>query len=183
MADEERVKWDRRYAEPGYRMGDGPKRFLMELQGLLPRRGTVLDLGCGEGQNLVWLAGRGLTGTGVDISAVGLRKAKALADVMEVELELVEADLDRWEPGDRQWDVVLCSHLMIRDLVPRMRRALAPGGLVLMELLMEGAPIDRRTCVEPNEALRWFLDLRIVHYRETVREGVPVVQLAARQPG
>lgn len=181
MADDERVKWDKRYAEPGYRMGDGPKRFLVELQGLLPRRGTVLDLGCGEGQNLVWLAGRGLKGTGVDISSVGLKKARALAEAVEVQLELIAADLDTWSPGERTWDVVVCSHLLIRDLVPRMRRALAPGGVVLMELVMEGGPLDPRYCVEPNEVLRWWIDHRVVHYRETVREGVPIVQLAARR--
>ena len=46
MADDERVKWDKRYAEPGYRMGDGPKRFLVELQGLLPRRGVAVKSSC-----------------------------------------------------------------------------------------------------------------------------------------
>ncbi|HHO53342.1 MAG TPA: class I SAM-dependent methyltransferase [Deltaproteobacteria bacterium] len=183
MSEREREIWNRRYSEPGFRMGDGPKRFLVELAELLPGRGAVLDLGCGEGQNLVWLAGRGLVGTGVDVSVVGLNKAAALSEAMEIDLELIEADLDVWDPGGRQFQVVLCSHVLLRELVPKMRRAVAPGGLLLMENMMVGAPIPLRYVVETQEMLHWFLGFRILHYREITRDGIPVAQLAARRPG
>lgn len=181
MSEREREIWNQRYSEPGFRMGDGPKRFLVELAELLPASGAVLDLGCGEGQNLAWLAGRGLTGTGVDVSGVGLRKAAALAAAMEIELELIEADLDTWDPGGRQFEVVLCSHVLVRELIPRMRRAVAPGGLLLMENMMVGAPLSLHHVVEAQEMLHWFLGFRILHYREITRDGIPVAQLAARR--
>ena len=183
MSASERENWDRRYSEPGFLMGDGPKRFVVDLADLLPKTGTVLDLGCGEGQNLIWLASQGLSGTGVDISAVALAKAGALSEAMEVPLELIEADLDEWDPEDRKWNVVLCSHLLIRDLVPRIRRATAPGGIVLMENMMYGAPISLKYLAESQEMLRWFLGFRVLHYRELTRDGVPVAQIAARRPG
>ncbi len=182
MSVEEREIWNQRYSEPGFRMGDGPKRFLVELARLLPAQGTVLDLGCGEGQNLVWLSTRGLTGTGVDVSDVALRKAGALADALEIELQLIEADLDTWDPGASSFDVVLCSHLLVRELVPKMRRAVAPGGVLLMENMMVGAPIPLRYLVQTQEMLHWFLGFRIVHYRELTRDGIPVAQIAARRP-
>lgn len=182
MSEAERAKWDERYGEPGYRMGDGPKAFLVELADLLPARGTVLDLACGEGQNLVWLAGRGLQGTGVDVSGVGLRKAAALAKAAGVTVEWERADLEVWDPGDRRWDIVLCSHFLLRDLVPRMRRAVAPGGLVLLELLAEGSRLPARYLVAPNEALRWFVDFRVLRYAELANDGVHVARLAARRP-
>jgi len=180
MSEAERAKWDARYGEAGYRMGDGPKAFLVDLADLLPARGTVLDLACGEGQNLVWLAGRGLAGTGVDVSGVGLRKAAALAKAAGVEVEWIQGDLETWEPGDRQWDVVLCSHFLLRDLVPRMRRMVRPGGIVLLELLAEGSRLPPRYLVAPNEPLRWFVDFRILRYAELERDGVHVARLAAR---
>ena len=73
MSERDREKWDGRYSEPGYRMGNGPKAYLRAVESFLPTSGTALDLACGEGQTLAFLADRGLSVTGVDISSVGLR--------------------------------------------------------------------------------------------------------------
>jgi SAM-dependent methyltransferase len=182
MSTAERTKWDERYGAPGYLMGDGPKQFLVEWASLLPASGDVLDLACGEGQNLVWLAGKGLRGTGVDVSSVGLWKAAALATAAGVEVDWVCRDLEEWDPGDRQWDVVVCSHFLLRDLVPKIRRAVRPCGLVLMELLTVGSSLPPRYLVEPNEPLRWFPDFRVLRYAEFVRDGAHVARIAARRP-
>ena len=71
---------------------------------------------------------------------------------------------------------------MLRDLVPRIRRAVKPGGLVVMELLAEGSPISPRYLVEPNEPLRWFADFRVLRYAELDRDGAHVARIAARRP-
>ena len=182
MSAAERTKWDARYGAPGYAMGEGPKPFLLEFAPLLPSKGLALDLACGEGQNLVWLSGKGFVGTGVDVSSVGLWKAAALAETSGASVEWVCRDLEEWDPGDRVWDVVVCSHFLLRDLVPRIRRAVRPGGLVLMELPMVGSTLSPRYLVEPNELLRWFTDFRVLRYAEVVRDEVHVARIAARRP-
>jgi tellurite methyltransferase len=163
-------------------MGMVPKGIVTGAAGLLPEGAEVLDLACGEGQALVWLAGRGLRCTGVDVSAIGLGKAQALAESRGVEVSWVQADLDQWDPDERQWDVVLCIHFLSRDLIPRIRRAVRPGGLVLIEVLAEGAEVDPRFTAAPNELLRWFVDWRVLTYEELPGDR-PVASLVARKPG
>jgi len=76
----DRLRWDRKYDHPEYVYGTRPSRFLAEQIHLLPASGRALDLATGEGRNAVFLARRGLMVDAIDISAVGLAKAKKLAE-------------------------------------------------------------------------------------------------------
>jgi len=69
--------WNERYSADEYVYGTEPNAFLKEHAGLL--KGPVLSLAEGEGRNGVFLASLGLAVHGVDGSAVGLAKARALA--------------------------------------------------------------------------------------------------------
>src|SRR4051812_6310951 len=70
--------WDQRYSAAGDVYGTEPNDFLAAHVDAIPA-GPVLELGCGEGRNAVFLAGRGYEVTAVDQSAAGLRKAERLA--------------------------------------------------------------------------------------------------------
>jgi len=92
--------WDQRYAEPGFAYGTEPNDFLAaSAERYLPAGGEILSLAEGEGRNAVWLARRGFRVTGVDGSAVGLAKARALAAQHGVTIDTLLADLDGCDPG------------------------------------------------------------------------------------
>ncbi|AWW41241.1 SAM-dependent methyltransferase [Streptomyces sp. AS58] len=66
--------WEARYRDTGRVWSGRPNRLLVdEATDLAP--GSALDLGCGEGGDVVWLASRGWRVTGVDISATALERA------------------------------------------------------------------------------------------------------------
>jgi SAM-dependent methyltransferase len=79
VSEQSRRRWDRRYEPPGYIFGRSPHRLLLEHSSLLPGAGRALDLASGEGQNAVYLASLGHAVQAVDISPLGLRKARRLA--------------------------------------------------------------------------------------------------------
>ncbi|MEU5988081.1 class I SAM-dependent methyltransferase [Spirillospora sp. NPDC047418] len=132
--------WDRRYAGGELVWSAGPNRWVEEVAAGLPP-GRALDLAAGEGRNALWLAERGWTVTAVDFSAVGLARARSLAEHRLGEhagrLRLVEADLREHTPARHSADLVIVAYLQVGEQVrrPALRAAadaVAPGGLLLV---------------------------------------------------
>ena len=74
--DDARAFWDTRYAASEYIFGREPNRFLVAQQGLFTAGAQVLDVATGEGRNARWLAQLGCRVTAIDVSPLGLAKAK-----------------------------------------------------------------------------------------------------------
>jgi SAM-dependent methyltransferase len=131
-----REDWDRRYAEVENLWSAKPNRFLVaEVKDLEP--GRALDLACGEGQNAIWLASRGWRVDGVDYSGVAIAKAQRRAGRERVDVDFAEHDLLEYEPEPAAYDLVLLLYLHLtaaerRIVLERARRALAPGGTLLL---------------------------------------------------
>lgn len=129
-------EWDLRYAEHELVWSVEPNRFLVEEVGELPA-GRALDLACGEGRNAIWLAERGWEVTAVDFSGVAVGKARRLAAARSVEVDWVEADVTRWRPDDRGFDLVVALYLHLpprerRELLGRIGGWVVDGGTVLV---------------------------------------------------
>ncbi|MEV7102390.1 SAM-dependent methyltransferase [Streptomyces atroolivaceus] len=130
--------WDDRYRESDRIWSGNPNVALVrEVEGLTP--GRVLDLGCGEGADAVWLARTGWKVTATDISRVALERAAVHAADAGV------ADRIDWQWHDLgasfpegEYDLVSAQFLHSMGDLPReeiLRRAaaaVAPGGVLLI---------------------------------------------------
>ena len=142
MSDEQ--AWDARYAESDRMWSGNPNVALVaEVSDLAP--GRALDLGCGEGADAIWLAGRGWRVTAVDISAVALRRAAEHAAEAGVTVDWQHRDLERsFPPGE--YDLVSAQFLHFWGDFDRekvLRRAadvVAPGGILLIEGHLDHGP-------------------------------------------
>ncbi|TDC69287.1 methyltransferase domain-containing protein [Micromonospora sp. KC606] len=136
--------WDALYAERERRWSGRPNARLVEVAEALPA-GTVLDLGCGEGADAVWLARQGWRVTAVDISRTALDRAAAEAAAAGVadRIDFRRHDLARGFP-DGSFDLVSAQFLQSKLEFPRAEvlraaaRAVAPGGRLL--IVEHGAP-------------------------------------------
>lgn len=70
--------WEELYAGKT-RWSGNPNPVLVDVVHALPP-GRSLDLGCGEGADVLWLAGQGWDATGVDISATAISRARTTAE-------------------------------------------------------------------------------------------------------
>ena len=110
-------------------------RWVDDLAQLLASRARVLDLGCGAGVPATkLLAERGFDVLGVDISAVQVERARRLVSGASFE----QADMATWEHEPGTFDAVVSFYALIhvpiqdqRNLLPRIRRWLRPGGYLL----------------------------------------------------
>lgn len=191
MAESDRTRWDEKYAAPGYRRGGDPPTLVRGVAAALPRRGRALDVACGEGQTLVFLAERGLEGVGVDVSETGLLKAAALAAErgLDERLSFVRHDLDTGLPDvGGPFDVIACIHYHAPRLHPALRALLAPGGFLLVETLTTenvdlGLPHPPASYLAaPGQVLTYAEGLRVRLYRETLVDGSVRAQLLAQEP-
>ncbi len=172
--------WDERYGSVAWAFGTEPNDFLRERAADIPA-GPVLCIGDGEGRNGVFLASLGHEVTSVDLSAVGLRKARGLAAERGVQLHTVQADLADFEVGVGCWAgiVSIFCHLpaVLRDeLFPRLVTGLVPGGVVLVESYTPaqigrgtGGPRDVDLLETGADLLRRFAALRCEHVWEGER--------------
>lgn len=99
--------YDSVYSKPEFYWGREPNRLCERALASLPvqsRPGArAVDLGCGEGRDLIHLARHGLDVLGVDLSRPGLRKAEAWAAQEGLKIRTVCNSLDRFrltEPHD-----------------------------------------------------------------------------------
>ena len=129
--------WEERYrSSSGVWSGRPNAQLVTEASGLPP--GAALDLGCGEGADVVWLASRGWQVTGVDWSPTALDRAAAHAAEAGVadRVEWVVADLAGWVPPTARYDLVSAHFLHPTaaerpGLLARLTAAVAPGGTLL----------------------------------------------------
>ena len=103
MSDFDAAYWSAHWQNTGSESAPLPNPHLAEVTGLAPDR--ALDAGCGEGAEAIWLAARGWTVTGADISAEALARAAQHAADSGVEVEWTQADLSVWRP-DATYDLV-----------------------------------------------------------------------------
>ena len=129
---------DERYQTPEYIFGDQPCQWLIMNQHRLPQSGKALALGDGEGRNGVFLAELGFEVTSVDLSEVGLSKARDLARKRGVTIQTVQADLEHYEIEAESQDLIVSIYCHLPDAIrklvhERAEVALKPGGLFILE--------------------------------------------------
>ncbi|WP_198941669.1 class I SAM-dependent methyltransferase [Amycolatopsis sp. CB00013] len=100
------LPWDASYLEgPAPWDFGGPQPAVVRAAGSFT--GTVLDAGCGSGENALHLASRGLPVLGVDVAETALAIARRRASQLGLDAEFLTADALHLERLGRRFDTVL----------------------------------------------------------------------------
>ncbi|MCX5388547.1 bifunctional 2-polyprenyl-6-hydroxyphenol methylase/3-demethylubiquinol 3-O-methyltransferase UbiG [Streptomyces sp. NBC_00094] len=144
-----RADWDSRYADRQQLWSGRPNGALVaEVAGLTP--GRVLDVGCGEGADAVWLARGGWDVTALEVSGVALERAAGHARDAGTTVRWVHAALTEAGLPPASFDLVSAQYpALLRTPDAAAERALlsvvAPGGVLL---LVHHAGMDTRPADE-----------------------------------
>ncbi|WP_328315638.1 class I SAM-dependent methyltransferase [Streptomyces sp. NBC_00388] len=148
-----RTEWDNRYADRRQLWSGRPNGALVaETAGLTP--GRVLDVGCGEGADAVWLARGGWDVTALEVSGVALERAAGHARDAGLSVRWVHATLTEARLPSAHFDLVSAQYpALLRTPDAEAERALlaavAPGGVLL---LVHHAGMEAQPTLESGHA-------------------------------
>src|SRR5215218_10286438 len=161
----EPASWEERYSgEQKVWSGNPNPQLVAEASALAP--GTALDVGCGEGGDVTWLAQQGWRVTGADFSANGLARAARHAEEAGVadRTDWWRVDARTFAADGRSYDLVTTHFLHPPDggmveVTRRLCEAVAPGG----HLLVVGhAPSDTHAQLTKSHRRAMFLAADLV---------------------
>jgi tellurite methyltransferase len=148
-----------------------PEPFVVEMAPRLPHSGLALDVAAGSGRHSVLLGSLGLRVIAIDNSVAALKVLSATARGQRLQISAVAADLGCFPLPTAAFDLIINVNFLDRELVPRLKRALKTGGLLLFDtFLVDQAQLGRPR--NPAYLLRhWELrellaDMDLLEYRE-----------------
>ena len=175
---DDREHWNRKYScDDEFNLPEDPIPELARRIDTLPE-GRALDVATGTGRNAIYLAERGYSVEAVDISDEALKRARRRANKREVDVNWHRVDLTdpEYDLETDAYDVITVSFLAALDLLPTLKEALAPGGVLVYDHHLRSSdpieigPSNDRHCYRSNDLLRACLDLTVLAYEERCRE-------------
>ncbi|MHC4292429.1 MAG: methyltransferase domain-containing protein [Planctomycetota bacterium] len=115
--------------------GDGkPNPEICELIGQLPANAKILDMGCGDGRNALFLAKSGFRVKAIDISSAGIDKLSKIAEQNDLSIDTEIMDM-RNLVFNETYDLIIATYsfyLIEREywmrLINDMKANTKPGG-------------------------------------------------------
>ncbi|MDF2441271.1 MAG: hypothetical protein JWN98_2255 [Abditibacteriota bacterium] len=141
--DQQLEYWDTVFAGSKYFYGSEPgpvaRRAVRYHRPVCPSGGTAIDFGCGEGQDLAFLAAEGYDAVGIEFTAHGVAKTRQLLAGRALSAEVRQMDLRKLEVHT-QYDLVLAVN-SLQFLGPdadaaldRVIKKVAPRGVLGLSL-------------------------------------------------
>ncbi len=165
-----------------------PSPWVARWAAELPAGTSVLDVACGSGRHVRWLAARGLQVTGIDRDAAALSGLAGIAQTIVADIEGNPWPL----PAGATFDAVVVTNYLHRPLWPRLLAAVAPGGRLIYETFAVGnetvgKPSNPAFLLAPGELLDAVrAQLRVIGYEdgflESPREAYVQRVCAVREP-
>jgi SAM-dependent methyltransferase len=153
----------------------------------------ILDLATGDCHNAIFLAQSGLRVIACDISGKALARGRRRAGKIGVTLETWEVDLEvkGADPLPKAFYAgIIIFNYLHRPLIPSIRSALKPGGILIYETFTVdqprfGRPRNPNYLLKPRELYEWFSDWEIVYFFEGIKNNPDrsVAQIVCRKTG
>lgn len=129
--------------------GTKPSDLVKRFAELAPM-GAALDLGMGEGRDVLYLAGLGFSATGVESTRSGAAKCSSLARKKHLSVKAVSEDVRQFRIAKNRYSLIVAVNLFqfltkpdAQQIIDRAVEGLKRGGLFLCESFTVDDPLHR----------------------------------------
>lgn len=148
-----------------------PSDWVVRWTRSLPPGSRILDLACGNGRHVRWLAERGARVTGVDRDAAAVEPLRGVAEIIVADIEA-----GPWPLEGRLFDAVVVTNYLWRALLQPIVGSVGPGGVLIYETFARGQEVIGRPArpeflLEPGELLRAAAGLHVLAYEDGMLEA------------
>lgn len=145
---------------------ENPSAWLQRWSHLIAPGSTVLDVACGAGRHMRFLAALGHLVTGVDRNPDAVTMAQSSGEVICADIEN-----SPWPFSGRTFGCVVVTNYLWRPLLPKMVASVAPGGLLIYETFAAGnetvgKPSRPDFLLQSGELIKATEGLRTVAYED-----------------
>lgn len=167
------INFDKYYANEKCYWGLKPSKLVEEIL-KYKKSGSVLDLGCGEGRNALFLAKKGFDVTGIDISKEGIKKLERIAKEYNVKIKSFVQEISNFPCIN--YDIIMSIvtlHFFEKDeigrLVEKIKNYTSENGLNIISVFTEKNPYKKFPYLFKQDELRnLYENWEILHYREFI---------------
>lgn len=176
---QEKPFWEQTYADLDVStFSKEPTVDVKEFYKLFPQNARVLDVGCGEGRNSLFMASLGNDVDAFDISENGIRKAKYIADQRGLHINYFCCDLETFV-FEKEYDIILSHGVLhlpyknVRDqFIENMKAHTKAGGYNAIGIFTNRCPATpdnapyTHSLFDVGELPEKYGDWEIIHHLE-----------------
>ena len=174
--------WEETYRDLNADTFGKPSEEIFRLARTLPKDSSVLDMGCGEGRNAIFLAGQGFQVDAFDISEAGIAKLLKVGADRKLNVNAWVEDITTFQ-FTKSYDFIISHgvlHLIQRDdwqqIIPRIKQFTRAGGVNVMAVFTDEIPPSEdlapftKGLFREGELAEWYADWQIEYSESYVIE-------------
>jgi 2-polyprenyl-3-methyl-5-hydroxy-6-metoxy-1,4-benzoquinol methylase len=144
------VQYDKLYKVKGILWTETPGRMVVEAISHFKKPGKCLDMGCGDGKNMIFLERRGWKVNGIDKSTLAIKGAKKRFHINNqiIKGSLKVQNVTSYKYPSDYYDLVVCYGLYhclkdseIKTIHHKMINSLKSGGLIAFCMINDNLPM------------------------------------------
>lgn len=175
------MKYDQIYKNKNV-WGDQPNEFLKKIYSRLNAGANFLDLGCGQGRDVLFMLLKGFKVTAIDSSPEGIKKVKELIHAKKlssVNIDLFCEDIKNFNILKNKYDLINAFNSLqfipkrnVLKIISNIKSNIKDGGYIIISCFTTSDPLYKKRnnnthCFfEPRELKKIFSDFNIIEYKE-----------------